>query len=428
MSHERKLIPLDEARRQRKPVTRKGAPAWMKQAMLDDNGRPVPNLANAMLAMRSAPEIRDTLAYDEMMAAAILQASLPAVVLEDAEAVERPRPVRDTDVSQLQEWLQVVGIPRLGRDTVHQAVDLRAQERAFHPVRDYLHGLTWDRTARLGGWLSRYLGAEATPYTAGIGRMFLVALVARVFDPGCKADYMMVLEGAQGARKSTACAILGGEWFSDSLPDVTAGKDVAQHLVGKWLIEVGEMSALSKAESAHLKAFITRSVERYRPSYGRKEVIQPRQCVFIGTTNKAAYLKDETGARRFWPVKVSRVDTDALIRDRDQLFAEAVSEYREGAKWWPNDTFERDHIKPQQDARFEADAWAEPISSYLASRSLAYLGEVARDGIGLETARLGTIDQRRITAIMEHLDWQRGKKDRRGNIPWTRSWVTDDGA
>ncbi len=192
-------------------------------------------------------------------------------------------------------------------------------------------------------------------------------------------------------------------------------------MVGKWLIEIAEMSAMSKAEDAALKAFISRQVERYRPPYGRKEVIQPRQCIFIGTTNKEAYLRDETGGRRSWPVKAGRVDTNALKRDRDQLFAEAMHLLEAGAKWWPDDAFEREHIKPQQEARFEADAWEEMIAKYLTGKSKVTVSEVARDGLHIETARINTSDQRRITAAMERLGWKRLAKDWKGNRPWGRS-------
>lgn len=393
-------------------------PGWIKNCQKNQNGEPLPNLANGLLALREDARLRDLFAYDEMLRAAILTQPVPSRNIEEIPEM-LPRAIRDTDVTAVQEMLQLAGLRRISKDAIHQAVDLRAQERAFHPVRDYLNALVWDGKPRLRSCLSRYFGAEDSPYTAQIGTMFMIAMVARIFEPGAKCDYMLVLEGPQGARKSTACAILGGEWFSDNLPDIrSAGKDVAQHLNGKWLIEVAEMSALDKAEAAALKAFITRTTERYRPSFGRKEVIEPRQCVFIGTTNKTAYLRDETGGRRFWPVKVGSIDTDALSRDRDHLFAEAVALYRQGVRWWPDGTFEAEHIKPQQDARYEADAWEEAINGYLGSFSQVTVLQVAREALHIDTPKLGTADQRRIAAAMERCGWTQGNRTMYG-----RFWV-----
>ena len=403
----------------RAPRPRPSKPEWHRTLLLDSKGRPQPILANALAALRGAPEVASALAFDGMLQASMLMEPLPLVggcTFEPEGAL--PRPVRDTDVSQLQEWIQHAGLPRIGQATCHQAVDLRAQELGFHPVREWLDGLRWDGTARLERWLSYYLGADPSPYHAGIGRMFLVAMVARIFEPGCKADYLLVLEGPQGARKSTACSILGGEWFSDNLPDVTAGKDVAQHLRGKWLVEIAELSAMSRAEDASLKAFISRPVERYRPPYGRKEVIEPRQCLFVGTTNKSTYLRDETGGRRFWPVKVGTIDSEALEDDRAQLFAEALHQYRAGAQWWPDNAFEQDHIRAQQEARFDVDAWEAAILAFLDGRASVLVGEIARDALHVETPRLGRAEQNRITAILEHLGWSRQPKDWRGNVAW----------
>lgn len=385
--------------------------AWLEAGCYDAGGRLVPNLATAMAVLRSAPEVATAIAYDEMLCAPMLMERLPGT--EPSRDDPLPRPVRDDDVSRVQEWMQRLGIQKISKDATHQAVDLRARECAFHPVRDWLNGLEWDASQRLDSWLTAYLGAEETPYSARIGAMFLVSMVARIFKPGCKADYLLVLEGPQGAGKSSACSILGGRWFSDALPDVTTGKDVAQHLPGKWLIEIPELSSLGKAEAEQLKAFITRPVERYRPSYGRKEVIEPRQCVFIATTNEASYLRDPTGGRRFWPVKVGLVDLDALSMNREQLFAEAVERFRDGAKWWPDAAFEREHIRPEQDDRFEADAWEPTVRDYVENRSRVTISEVARQALFIDLPRIGTAEQRRVARILNILGW-RPVKDYQG--------------
>ena len=157
---------------------------------------------------------------------------------------------------------------------------------------------------------------------------------------------------------------------------------------------------MNRGEAAQLKAFISRPVERYRPPYGRMEVIEPRQCVFIGTTNQSAYLRDETGGRRFWPIKTSVIDINALIADRDQLFAEAVEQFRSGARWWPDKAFEREHIAPEQAARYQADAWEQPIAEYLEGKSETTIPSIAINVLSVEIGRIGPVDQRRIAGIL----------------------------
>jgi predicted P-loop ATPase len=392
---------------------------WLEYAIRDDLGQPLSILANVLTAIRHTPELAGALAYDELSRAAVLVAELPIVA--GARLITGrplPRQIIDADVTQLQEYLQHAGMPRIGKDAVYQAVDLHSRDFSFHRLRDWLNNLKWDGKPRLDTWLIYYLGAGDTPYHRAIGRMFLIAMVARIFEPGCKADYVLILEGPQGELKSAVCQILGGDYFSDSMPDIHS-KDASQHVRGKWLIELPELSALSRGDVEAWKAFITRTVEQYREPYGRKEDVEPRQCAFMGTTNKEKYLQDETGNRRFWPAHIGeRLDLDSLKQDRPQLFAESVERYRAHERWWPDREFERTHILTEQEDRFEVDAWEQKISEYLDTRTekRVQLCDLGIHALGfLSAAQIGTADQRRIARILYRLGWGPGR-DWRGRF------------
>jgi len=391
-----------------------GQSNWLKLCLTGKHGVILPIAENVHIALANDAILKDAVYLDEMIRIGMIAKSL------NGEANTFPRIIADADYTTIQRYLQRCGIKNVSWNTVARAIEEYIGERRFHPVRSWLETLAWDNTKRLASWSHMSLGVENNEYHQRIGEMFLVAMVARIFEPGCQADYMIILEGEQGEEKSKLCKALAGQWFSDNLPDISSQpKDASLHLRGKWLIEIAEMHAFNRAESTHLKQFITRTTERYRPPYGRGDVIEPRQNLFIGTTNKEVYLKDETGGRRFWPVKVKTINVEWLEQNRDQLFAEAVSNYRNGAPWWPDRKFERENIKLEQDARFDSDAWEEPITAFLNSTTLADVTilEVAKGALGYghgesstPVNRLGRADQNRIAAVLTALGWERAPR------------------
>jgi predicted P-loop ATPase len=247
--------------------------------------------------------------------------------------------------------------------------------------------------------------------------MFLISMIARVMRPGCKVDYMMILEGPQGKGKSKMCEILAGEWFSDQLPDMHS-KEASQHLRGRWLIEIAELDKMSKVDTTTLKAFITRREERYRPPFGRYKVTEPRQVTFFGTTNDSAYLKDETGGRRFWPVGCGRLDPDGLVAARDQILAEAVVAFNSGEQWWPDAAFEEAAIKPVQADRYVGDAWDDAIARYVKEHGGGFImAEVADRALAIPIDRLDTSAQSRIAKSLKLLGL-RAKRTTGGKRVW----------
>jgi hypothetical protein len=297
------------------------------------------------------------------------------------------------------------------KDLARTVIVDNARLNKFHPVRDYLDALKWDGVPRIATWLTTYGGVEDNEYSRAVGALFLTAAVRRVRNPGCKFDEMVVLEHqVQGTDKSSALATLAvrEEWFSDDLPLNVEGKQVIESLRGRWIVEAGEMSGMKRADIEHIKALLSRQVDRARLAYGRIVSEVPRQCVIVGTTNNLEYLRDTTGNRRFWPVRCQGFDIEALRRDRDQLWGEAAARERSGVsirlpkELWPTAGVE-------QAKRLTRDPWLEALQE-------AELGDMENGKISMGSiwiildVRGGQQTQeqsRRVGEAMRALGWRR---------------------
>lgn len=223
------------------------------------------------------------------------------------------------------------GIKVTDRD-LSSAIDIVGSNNVFHPVRDYLKAVTWDGKARMDTLFVDYIKTPDNAYYRSIARLFLIAAVARVFEPSMKFDYVPIIEGMQGRRKSTFIKVLGKHWSSELDGDFSDDRAMIEKMLGSWISELPELSAFNKAEVNHIKAFVSRQEDRARLAYDRRVTIFQRQCVFMGSTNDRKYLKDETGGRRFWPVECNmgldeEIDTERLEDEIDQIWAEAYSGY-----------------------------------------------------------------------------------------------------
>lgn len=296
---------------------------------------------------------------------------------------------------------------------VRDAVNLLCLENAFHPIRQMLDGLVWDGVPRIDRWLTTYLSAADTPLNSAFSRIVLIAAVRRVREPGVKFDQILVLEGPQGSGKSSAVAILAGPGnHSDQEILTLDAKAQIELLEGVWFYELGEVEGLNRAEVNRIKAFASRMVDRSRMAYAHYSTARPRQAIFIGTTNDDKYLRDQTGNRRFWPVKTGFIDIEALRRDRDQLLAEAASRERQGESIsLPEELWEAAAV--EQAARLEEDPWLEKLS---AERGRAY-GDVVRvfthELLG-ETLQIAPAHQtqahtKRLATLMRQLGWEAKK-------------------
>lgn len=307
-------------------------------------------------ALRKAPLLRDCLGFNELTNAPWTRIAWPW--RSDAG------PLLDRDDLRLGDWLcRTYHLKACSRAALAEAIDTVADERHFHPIRDWLEALVHDGTTRIDKWLIHALGLRPQDlppkrrrYLEMVGRFMLLGLVARVMQPGCKFDYSPVFEGLTGMRKSTLIkTLVGEEFFSDTHFDIGTGKDGFEQLEGLWGYELSELTALRRADSEQVKQFFSSQVDRFRGAYGRFVQPHPRQCMIFCSTNKRHYLYDLTGNRRFWPIRVTQpIRIEWVAKWRGQLFAEALALYRAGAAgaaYAPTLDEERVYFVPEQQKR-----------------------------------------------------------------------------
>ena len=304
---------------------------WMDELDVDRKGNIQSTINNAYIILRHDPLLKGAVAYNEL--------KVRPVAVRDLPWRKVPDPVNgstwgDADDSALRKYLEKT-YTLTGKEKIMDGLINAAAANTIDPVKDYLEGLEWDGEPRLDSLLIDYLGAEDCPYTRAVTRKTFTAAVARVFEPGCKFDSVLTLSGPQGRGKSTLVAKMSNGWYTDSLAGIGT-KEAYEGIQGYWLVELGELAAMKKTEIETIKNFISKQVDSYRAAYGRRVEDHPRRCIFIGTTNSTCFLRDDTGNRRFWPVRlgdtapVKTVWADLTQPAIDQLWAEAKFYYLDG--------------------------------------------------------------------------------------------------
>lgn len=382
--------------------------SWERLGLeLTSNGAPHPHLANIQKILSGHPELVGRIWYDEFHER-VFQTLFQA----------QPEEWQDSHDVRLTVWIQnCLRLSKVGHQNVRLAVEDYARLNVRNEVREWMEGLSWDGHERLPSVMAKGFGAEQNEYTAAVGRCWFVSMAARTFEPGCKVDTMPVFEGAQGTRKSSSLAILGGKWFGEMHEDMTS-KDFLQNLRGKLLIEISELHAFRRSDINKIKGIISCAIDRYRESYGRRACDHPRRGVWAGTTNQTAWVEDDTGARRFWPIACGVIDHNYLKTYRGQLFAEAVVRYKAGEAWWD---INEELARKEQDARRERDVWTTPIMQYCNGKPEVTVGEIMNQVLSIPLKDRSKSDQLRIGSILRVAGWVRVQAWRDGEN--VKAWV-----
>lgn len=331
---------------------------WKAELEYTKSGKLLCNIANIILILENDPALAGHIVHDLFTGMDSAKDGLPWN--------KNANQWTDTDDANLRVWLEK-HYDITGKEKIADALTAVLTRHSYHPIRDYLSGLTWDGVPRLDRIIIDYMGAEDSELNRAMSRKHFVAAVARVFNPGCKYDYCLIMSGAEGIGKSTLLRVMGGKWFNDSITTLE-GKEGMEQLRRAWVVELGELSSIKRSDVEQVKAHLSKQVDIYRAAYARRVLEHPRQCVFCGTTNEALFLKGDTGNRRFWVIPVVaelrkyRDWSEAIRRDRDQLWAEAVHYYKQGEPLYLSEELEAQAKQRQQDFNDDND---DPIVAML---------------------------------------------------------------
>lgn len=358
------------------------------------------NLTNLILHLQNIPGISQNLKFNELT----MQPEWMGAPMTDEHVIDMRL------IVERNEFQPTVG-------DFYPAVMRVAHDNSYNPVTDYLSGLVWDGVNRLERWLPILMGAPDTAFVRCIGPKVLISAVARAFDPGCQVDTMLVLEGSQGVRKSSAVQTLfGGEHTYEVVSGFDDHRKLANSVIGAWAVELAEFVSVTKSHSGNVKGLITMRRDRVQLPYGKRLSDLPRRFVFIGTINPTSlgYLTDDTGNRRYWPVTVTKVDIDKIARKRDQLWAEAVHRYKEKERWWMDEN-EDAAAKQETSNREESDPWEEVLLGKM-RRDCAGMGigpditsDDALTALAIPHERKDKRAQMRVSACLKKIGYERKK-------------------
>lgn len=352
---------------------------WKAELEYTKSGKLLCNIANIILILENDPALAGHIVHDLFTGMDSAKDGLPWN--------KNANQWTDTDDANLRVWLEK-HYDITGKEKIADALTAVLTRHSYHPIRDYLNGLTWDGVPRLDRIIIDYMGAEDSELNRAMSRKHFVAAVARVFNPGCKYDYCLIMSGAEGIGKSTLLRVMGGKWFNDSITTLE-GKEGMEQLRRAWVVELGELSSIKRSDVEQVKAHLSKQVDIYRAAYARRVLEHPRQCVFCGTTNEALFLKGDTGNRRFWVIPVVaelrkyKDWSEAIRRDRDQLWAEAVHYYKQGEPLYLSEELEAQAKQRQQDFNDDND---DPIVAML-DKYLSTLLPVNWDTMDIQARR-----------------------------------------